>query len=354
MANKPKPDLPSSPDDDPRLRPNPTCEELHQSQRELMRLEKMAAIGRQAARAAHEINMPLGAIQSSVQNIDAFLESGLFQLPAFLETLDQQRRRDFLNFLRHSKGLSQPTGARNKRQIKRKLRRQLEQEGVADAEGAADALADIGLADITDSLRPLLKAPEFRDIIDKVYQLIMLQRSFQTIAAAAQQAAKVASALVSYARYDPNPQKQTINIVESIETILMLYHNQFKHGVELVRQYGDAPLIECYPDQLNQVWTNLIHNALQAMDNQGRLEISVSLDKRQKEMMVRIIDNGPGIAPDVRPHIFEPFFTTKPAGKGSGLGLDIVKQIIDKHDGAIRAESSPGRTAFTVTLPVQS
>ncbi len=234
------------------------------------------------------------------------------------------------------------------------MRRLLENEGIADADTIADTLADIGLGDIIDSFWPLLKSAECQLIINKVYQLAMLQRSFQTIATATDRATKVASALISYARRNARAKKEkkeAADIIEGIETILILYHNQLKHGVEIIRKYDSAPLIYCYPDQLNQVWTNLIHNALQAMVNKGQLEIAVSTDERQENVIVSITDNGPGIAPDILPHIFDPFFTTKPDGEGSGLGLDIVKKIITKHNGVILAKSVPGRTAFTVTLP---
>jgi signal transduction histidine kinase len=121
--------------------------------------------------------------------------------------------------------------------------------------------------------------------------------------------------------------------------------------VEVVRNYqAQLPAVLCYPDELNQVWTNLIHNALQAMDNQGTLTIEAV--QKDTSVLVKITDSGKGIPPEILPKIFEPFFTTKPAGEGSGLGLDIVKKIIEKHQGKIDVESVPGKTAFTVSLPI--
>ena len=142
-----------------------------------------------------------------------------------------------------------------------------------------------------------------------------------------------------------------MNITEGIETVLTLYQNQIKQGVEVVRNYqAQLPAVLCYPDELNQVWTNLIHNALQAMDNQGTLTIDAV--QQDTSVLVKITDSGKGIPPEILPKIFEPFFTTKPAGEGSGLGLDIVKKIIEKHQGKIDVESVPGTTAFTVSLPI--
>jgi signal transduction histidine kinase len=142
-----------------------------------------------------------------------------------------------------------------------------------------------------------------------------------------------------------------VNITQGIETVLTLYQNQIKQGVEVVRNYqAQLPAVQCYPDELNQVWTNLIHNALQAMDNQGTLTIDAV--QKDTSVLVKITDSGKGIPPEILPNIFEPFFTTKPAGEGSGLGLDIVKKIIEKHQGKIDVESVPGQTAFTVSLPI--
>jgi two-component system, NtrC family, sensor kinase len=184
------------------------------------------------------------------------------------------------------------------------------------------------------------------------YQLSGLKDSAQNISIAVDRASKVVFALKSYARYDTSGEKFKANIIDGIETVLTLYQNQIKQGVEVVKNYHEFPPILCYADELNQVWTNLIHNALQAMDNRGTLTIEAL--QENDFILVSIVDSGKGIEPEVLPKIFQPFFTTKPPGEGSGLGLDIVRKIVTKHDGKIQVESEPGRTAFTVSLPVQS
>ncbi len=141
------------------------------------------------------------------------------------------------------------------------------------------------------------------------------------------------------------------NVIEGIETILTLYYNQLKQGVEVVRNYQDGlPEVLCYPDELNQVWTNLIHNAIGAMDNCGVLTLEVRAENQS--LLVGVTDSGKGIAPEILPRIFEPFFTTKPAGEGTGLGLDIVKKIVEKHSGKIEVTSVIGQTTFTVSIPI--
>ena len=110
------------------------------------------------------------------------------------------------------------------------------------------------------------------------------------------------------------------------------------------------PKIRCFPDELVQVWTNIIHNAIQATEGKGQLKIEAR--EVDQEIVVSISDNGPGIPPEVLERIFEPFFTTKPKGEGSGLGLGICQRIVDKHGGKIEANTAPGRTTFIVRLPM--
>ncbi len=325
-------------------------QQLKNTQNQLIQSEKMALLGQLIAGIGHEINTPLGAIRSSIDNIADFLNQELVKLPRFFQKISPARQEDFFKLLYKSSQQSFTHSSKEKRQIKKALIRQLEIQNMVSTDTVADTLVDIGIYDDIEPFLPLLKDPDSQIILDTVYQLSSLQKSTKTISTATDRAAKIVFALKSYARYDAKSEKIQINITDGIETVLILYHNQLKQGVEVIRNYDNLPPVLCYPDELNQVWTNLVHNALQAMNNKGTLTIDAT--QQDTRVLISITDSGKGIPPEIVPKIFEPFFTTKPAGEGSGLGLDIVKKIIEKHEGTIEVESVPGKTTFTVSLAV--
>jgi signal transduction histidine kinase len=165
--------------------------------------------------------------------------------------------------------------------------------------------------------------------------------------------ADLVKAMKSYSYMDQAP-KQQVDVHEGIEATLTIMRHKLKHGVEVVREYDKSlPKLSVYGSELNQVWTNLIDNALDAMDCKGTLTIRTRRDDGL--VVVEVGDSGPGIPADVQTRLFEPFFTTKPVGKGTGLGLDITWRIVvNRHGGTIKVHSKPGDTRFLVVLPVEA
>jgi signal transduction histidine kinase len=160
-------------------------------------------------------------------------------------------------------------------------------------------------------------------------------------------------AVKSYSQLD-RASVQLVDVTEGIESTLVMLAHKVPSDVTIVRDYGaDVPRIEANPGELNQVWTNLFDNALDAMDGTGALRISTSADVDAHELVVEVVDTGPGIPDDVLARAFEPFFTTKEVGKGTGLGLDISRRIIaDRHHGSIEIDTKPGATVVRVRLPL--
>ncbi len=327
--------------------------DLVATQEELIQSEKLAALGQLVAGVAHEINTPLGAVRASISNISSDINTIVSQLPQFLQQLSEKEQASFFLLIKTAMQNKVIISSREERQFRRALIKELEGFNLAASNQDIDSLADVFVQmGITGNVTPfvsLLQHKEHSKIMELATSLCGLITDSQNITIAIERASKIVFALKTYARYDTSEHKIPAKITENLDIILTLYSNLLKKGVEVIRKYNHNSEILCYPDELNQVWTNLIHNALQSMTYHGTLEIEVG--ERSNQLFVKITDSGKGISPEIQEKIFDPFFTTKPAGEGSGLGLSIARKIIDKHQGAISVVSIPGRTTFTITLP---
>jgi two-component system NtrC family sensor kinase len=297
---------------------------------------------------AHEINSPTAAIRGSIDGLATALSRvARHNLPphvtAIVEALAPVLAERPL-----------VTGL-TARKIARELATDLEAAGVPDAQHVATDLADLNATDddvnrfvvalgADRALAPRATAA----LTDHVY----LHRTASTVRHAVGQIQRIVGALKTYSHLDQQATRTEADLHEGLETTHALLHHALR-DIVIERRYGVLPRVPVFVDELNQVWTNLISNAQQALAGRstpGTIAIETAVEDRWA--IVRVIDDGPGVPEDALPRIFEPFFTTKPKGEGTGLGLGIARQIVKKHGGEMRCESVAGRTVFEVRLPI--
>lgn len=327
-------------------------EDLQSAQSQIVNSEKMASLGLLVAGIAHELNTPVSAIKSSAESIDEILPKTLTQAPLYLKTVDETTRWAIFYAVSETLKPQPVLTTRERRQIKLHILKLLEQYEFNNPEQIAETLILCGLHNKVEEYLPLMREIDLNAVLPILHSCGRIRAALDNIKLASEKCQKINMALKNYSRQHHHKEEMIpTNLAKSIDTILTIYQNQLKHGIQVVQNIQEnIPDILTYEDELNQVWTNLIQNAIYAMDGVGILTIEIA-EHGQDEIAVSIIDSGKGIPPDVLPHIFKPFYTTKPKGEGTGLGLDICKKIIEKHQGRIEVESEPGKTRFTVYLP---
>ncbi|WP_338848417.1 two-component regulator propeller domain-containing protein [Massilia sp. W12] len=332
-----------------------SLQDLQAAQNQLIQAEKMASLGQLVAHVAHEINNPLGAIKSSGDLMQEVLPETMLHWPQLLLTLPAEQLALCLRLLACACRPRAVRSTREARAAQRELSSRLQALEINPAPRRAEQLLAIQAENMLEECLPLLRSAQAEAVLQQLCQLALLCGNLDTISAAVEKVSKLVLALKNFSRADSLGLRVAVNLRDTLETVLTLYQHQLKpgRGIELECEYEEVPVIECQPDALSQVWTNLIHNALQAMQHKGRLRIQ--LRQCGDEVMVAISDSGCGIAPEIRERIFDPFFTTKPLGEGTGLGLGIAQKIIAAHHGRIEVHSEPGAGAtFCVFLPLKA
>jgi signal transduction histidine kinase len=313
--------------------------------------EKMAALGTMSAGLAHELNNPAAAAQRSASLLREAPARWL-GLTHKLETLAfQENLSEWLNgFMREaSRRFERPLKLEPLEKIDMvdQLQSWLEANGIENAWEIAPALVNFGWT--SETLSELKDLSFFSTAIrwlglgsQIVTQLIEIQNTTERIS-------QIVRAMKSYTYLDQAPLLE-VDVHEGLENTLVIMEHKLKQGVMVKREYSpDLPHIEAYASELNQVWTNIIDNAIDAMQGQG--QVILRTYEEMGQVVVEIIDNGPGIPAETLPRIFDPFFTTKPPGQGTGLGLHITQDIVvNRHHGLLLVESKPGETKFKVIL----
>jgi signal transduction histidine kinase len=320
------------------------------AQTQLQQADKMASLGQLVASVTHEINTPIGAIQSSGSSITDALSEVIVHFPPLLQKLDSVTSQLLIDLLLQANQPKAAISSREERAIIKRATEVLEAANIELPRPKAALLVNLNVQANLEKYLPLLQHHESEKILDSVRNFSSAMGNARNVNIAVERVGKIVKALKSFSHFNVGVEKIEANLTEGMETVLTIYQGQTKVGVEVVRNYEEIPPLLCFPDELNQVWTNLIHNALQAMNHEGTLTIGIR--KEGDCAMVSVSDSGCGIPEQIRSKIFDVFFTTKPAGVGSGLGLDIVKKIIQKHNGRIDLQSEVNvGTTFTVTLP---
>ena len=325
--------------------------------RETTRLEqqrdRLASLGKLSAGLAHELNNPASAAKRAASQLrhilkkirDASLELGKRDLSPAQKSEIEKLEASFTQVD------VVPPDALTINDLEDQIDSLLRSHGQNDLWMLAAGLARRNIKpEVVESVFANLDRDTARAALVRIAASVEVATLLHEIESSTSRISDLVGAIKEYTHMDQSP-VQNVDVIKSLETTLTILNHKLKQGVVVQRDYQRVPLlVNSFGSELNQVWTNIIDNAIDAMHGKGELRVRTYRDDGC--VVVEIADNGPGIPDEVLPHIFEPFFTTKGVGEGTGLGLDTVQRIVKKHRGNIQVNSKPGDTRFQVWLPL--
>jgi signal transduction histidine kinase len=330
---------------------------LRETQAMLMQSEKMAQLGILTAGMAHELNNPASAVLRGAEHLRAAVEdmaSAQLHLgrtglaPELFAELSVRVSEAREAGARAGKAMAEAAAPIETLDA---IEAWLEKKGLTEIIRRAPELGDIGYtAESLDAAAALYSPSQLPSVLLLVSSTREAQSLLAEISAGARQVADIVKALKSYVYLDQGP-VQEVDVHEGLENTMIILKHKLAAGITVRRDYArDLPRVFAHGGELNQVWTNLIDNAADAL--QGKGEIIVRTRRQDGAVTVEVEDNGPGVPPEIASRVFTLFFTTKPLGKGSGQGLNISYGIVRRHGGEITFTSRPGKTVFAVRIPI--